>query len=137
MATSTLKNLDKVTTPTVSITPTTGSLATAQVKRTGNVVELILGVYNTASVAAGAFLFEGTLNTAGLRPLDYSTGVGFWGNRAMIGYIRSSGQIAVRNVSPNAMQSSASDYVTLSFTYVIGGVLRRLFNRLTLERGWA
>lgn len=106
-------------TPTVSITATTGTLVSAEARRFGQVVQLWIQFRNTASIAAGANVFEGTLNTAGLRPVLSSTGAGFFGTHSLVGYLPTTGALVVRNASTTAITISSAQTASVSFTYLI------------------
>lgn len=106
-------------TPTVSISATTGTLVSAEARRFGQVVQLWIQFRNTASIAAGANVFEGTLNTTGLRPVLASTGAGFFGTHSLVGYLPTTGALVVRNASTTAITISSAQTASVSFTYLI------------------
>jgi len=108
-----------VTTPTVTVTATTGTVKSVSARKYGKMMMLLLEVYNTSSVSGGSNVFEGSISESAYRPILTAMGSGYWGNRAMVSYCRSTGSITVRNVSNSAMTSSSSDTVTVSFTYII------------------
>lgn len=106
-------------TPTVSISATTGTLVSAEARRFGQMVQLWIQFRNTASIAAGANVFEGTLNTTGLRPVLSSTGAGFFGTHSLVGYLPTTGALVVRNASTTAITISSSQTASVSFTYLV------------------
>lgn len=116
MATSTIKGgVDKNI--SASISASVGSLVERYVYRWGKVVSLTLTVFNSSEVAAGANIFQGTLNTTGLRPVSSSNGVGYIGSRAIVGAIGSNGNIIIRNSSPSAL--SLTGNLVVHFVYLV------------------
>lgn len=108
-----------VETITPSITVTTGTLVSCSVRQFGNVVQMLLTVRNSASVAAGGNIFAGTLNTTALRPLIYTTGGGYYGAHAVDGSVGTSGALVVRNASSSAVTISGDNTASVSLTYIV------------------
>lgn len=96
------------------------SVASAQMRIWGNVAQLYLELNGAVSIGAGDDVFTGTLydqyDIVKL-PAQYVTGVGYYGARAIVGRINTSGGIVIRNASNSAI-SSLSGGVSLSFTYI-------------------
>ena len=96
------------------------SVASAQMRIWGNVAQLYLELNGAVSIGAGDDVFTGTLydqyDIVKL-PAQYVTGVGYYGARAIVGRINTSGDIVIRNASNSAI-SSLSGGVSLSFTYI-------------------
>lgn len=113
------KQNGSVATPTASISATTGELVTSYVCQVGKIVQISLTVRNSASVASGANVFTGTLNTADLRPLISTTGGTYYGAHAIMGFLSAAGAITIRNASSTAVSISGSGTTTLSFTYIV------------------
>ena len=104
---------------TPSITASKGTLVSAGARRFGQVVQLWIQYRNTSSTASGANIFEGTLNTTGIRPALSSSGVGYYGAHAMVGYITSAGAITIRNASSSAVSISSTGTSSVSLTYLV------------------
>lgn len=109
-----------VTTLSISITATTGTLVRADAKRYGNIVQVNLVFRNSASVASGSNLFVGTINTVALRPAVAITSGSYYGNHAVNVAVGSGGGITVRNASSTAI-SMGSNQGNVAFTYIVGG----------------
>jgi uncharacterized repeat protein (TIGR02543 family) len=107
------------TTPSISITTTTGTLVGANIRRFGNVVQLRLTVRNDASVASGGNVFTGTIATAELRPAIGATGGSFYGAHSIAGTIGVDGTITIRNASSTAVSITGTYTATVSFTYIV------------------
>ena len=105
-----------VTSPSISISASTGTLVAASVRQWGKVVQLLLRVRNSSAVAAGSDVFTGTISTTALRPVLNARGTGFYGARPIIGSIDSEGAIVVR---VHTSQLAASTDVYCGFTYLV------------------
>lgn len=108
-----------VTSPSVSVSTTTGTLKSMYARQYGKVVELIITCNNSATTASGANIFTGTLNTTALRPLLYTTGGSYYGAHAITGSINSAGAIFIRNASSTSVSITGSNTATVSFTYIV------------------
>lgn len=88
--------------------------------RNGKVVSALLVINPaTSEIASGGNIFEGTLNTTGLRPAA-GTGarlIAYMGSRAIVCQIGDSGAIIVRNTSATALTMGGALY--LSGMYII------------------
>ena len=104
---------------TPSITASKGTLVSTQARRFGQVVQLWIQYRNTSSIASGANVFEGTLNTTDIRPAMSSSGVGYYGAHAMVGYITAAGAITIRNASSSAVSISSTSTSSVSLTYLV------------------
>lgn len=104
---------------TPSITASKGTLVSAGARRFGQVVQLWIQYRNTSSTASGANIFEGTLNTTDIRPAMSSSGVGYYGAHAMVGYITAAGAITIRNASSSAVSISSTGTSSVSLTYLV------------------
>ena len=100
------------------ITPTTGTLLDATLRRFGNVYSVTLTVQNSTSVSAGSNIFAGTLTEEAYRPAYYSTGGSYYGAHAISGSIGQTGAITVRNASSAAVTISGTNTVTVTITYI-------------------
>ena len=116
---STLNSRTTVTTPSISISTSTGTLVTTNIRKQGNVVQLRLTVRNSSSVAAGGNVFTGTISTTALRPVIGVTGGGFYGSHAINGTIGADGGITIRNASSTAVSITGSNTVSVNFTYIV------------------
>ena len=113
---STVTDIPLVTmTPTISISSTTGTLNSSNIKRFGNVVQLTINVKNSSAIAAGGLLYKGTISTTSLRPKIVATGGGRNASRHGIGTISTAGVIEIY-VSTAWSANAAADF---SFTYLI------------------
>lgn len=107
-----------VTTPSISISTSTGTLNNYAVRKYGHVVHLIVGVRN-ANTASGGNVFAGTITTTAMRPIMYVTSGTYFGNHAVNGGISAGGAITIRNASTTALTMSSTDYATISFVYLV------------------
>lgn len=123
LLTKILEALNKfnVTTPSINVTASTGSVVSVNAKRFGNVVHLYLLFRNASSIASGSNVFVGTLTTTNLRPLIDVTGGTYYGNHALNGGLYTSGGIIIRNASNTAVQIASPNTASISFTYIVGG----------------
>lgn len=108
-----------VSTPTISVSATTGTLSGAYVRQYGKIIQLSITFQNSSSVASGANIFTGTLNTEGLRPLVVTSGGSYFGAHAIMGFLNQAGAITIRNASSTAVSISGSNTATVSFTYIV------------------
>lgn len=107
----------RVNSPSISISPSVGSLASANVRQSGNLVQLQIGVANSSEVASGSNIFEGSISTTALRPAATAAGSIYYGSRSIGGTISTSGKIVVRNSSPSAGTFSAT--FNINFLYYV------------------
>ena len=112
-----LKNHIKPSTPTISISTTVGTLTSATVKKSGNVVQLSLITAHSGTTDVGDSTYEGTINTTGLRPLAVVTSGHYYGVRAITGNIAANGKIIIRNTGTTAISNMTNQYMT--FTYIV------------------
>lgn len=106
-------------TPTVSITATKGTLVATQARRFGQVVQLWIQYRNTSSTDGGQNVFEGTLNTTALRPVMSSSGTGYFGEHAMVGFLTTAGAITIRNAASTAVTIPSTSTSSLAITYLV------------------
>lgn len=106
-------------TPTPSITATKGTLVATQARRFGQVVQLWIQYRNTSSTAGGQNVFEGTLNTTALRPTMSSSGAGYFGEHAMVGFLTTAGDITIRNASSTAITIPSTSTSSVAITYLV------------------
>lgn len=107
----------RVNSPSISISPSVGSLASATVRQSGNIVQLQIGVANSSEVASGSNIFQGTLNTTALLPAAPASGSTYYGSRTIAGMVSPAGNIVVRNSSPTAGTFSATP--NINFMYLV------------------
>ena len=106
-------------TPTISITQTSSDVGTREsttIKRFANVVQLLLKVKNSSSVADGGDIYTATISTTALRPAVSARGSGYYGARAIIGSIGTDGAITIRL---SGASLSANTSVHCGFTYLV------------------
>lgn len=108
-----------VSTPTVSVSATTGTLSGAYARQYGKLVQISLTFQNSSSVASGSNVFAGTLDTEGLRPLVVTSGGSYYGAHAIMGFLNQAGAITIRNASSTAVTISGTNTATVSFTYIV------------------
>lgn len=108
-----------VSTPTVSVSATTGTLSGAYVRQYGKLVQISLTFQNSSSVASGSNIFTGTLDTEGLRPLVVTSGGSYYGAHAIMGFLNQAGAITIRNASSTAVSIGGTNTATVSFTYIV------------------
>jgi hypothetical protein len=107
-------------TPIISISATTGTVASYTVKKYGKVVSLSLSLQKSSATNAGANLFAGKIDTTALRPLGYATSVGYYGGNSFVGNITPAGNITVRHTGTSQQAAvTGSTYVILGFTYLV------------------
>ena len=104
--------------PTASVSSSVGSLSSVVANQTGNMVHLMVTVYNSSEVASGGNIYQGTLNTTALRPSFQAAGNSYYWARAILGSVNASGTIAVRNCGA-AGTFPASSPIYLPFVYPI------------------
>lgn len=105
--------------PSISITNSTGTRYETKVNRYGKVVQLKLRIQKSSETPAGSNLYQGTIETTGLRPADIATGVGYYGQQVFSGQISTAGNITIRNASSTAQPAiSGTNAVNISFTYL-------------------
>ena len=103
------------TTPTISISNSTGTLAANFFRVYGKVVHFVLTVKNSSAVANGSNIYVGRLNTTNMRPIITARGTGYLGGNAYVGLIASDGSIIVRNTGSSL---AANTEVTIAGTYL-------------------
>lgn len=101
-----------VITPT--ITATTGTLVNAWMGRYGKVRTLLLAVKNSASVAAGSSVFEGSI--ADNRPISTCFGIGYYSSSLCAIRVQPEGGIVVR-AHIGTIPANAEVYVYV--TYIV------------------
>ena len=105
------------TTPTISISASTGTFISSTIRKYGKVVQLYVSVKNSASVASGSNIFTGTINTTELRPALWTSAGTYYTSYSLAGSINSAGLITVRNSDSRAF--GAGNEVGITFTYLI------------------
>ena len=83
----------------------------------GRMCQLFLELKTTSAVSAGHDIFTATLEDTNYIPAMYTTGVGYYGEHAIVGRINANGEIIVRNASASAV--TLTNKVSLSFTYIL------------------
>lgn len=114
-----IDKLETVSTPSISITATTGTLSSYIVRQWCNVVALQVVFQTAGSVASGSNCFVGTVNTAGLRPAVTANTGSYYGAHALNGSIDSSGKIIIRNASTTAVSVTGANTAGASFIYLV------------------
>lgn len=108
-----------ITTPSISISTTTGTLDSYNVRQWGKVVQLTLYVKKQSyDTPAGGDIYEGTINTASLRPTISTRGNGYYGHIPIAGAISYEGVIQVRNISSSTALNK-NTVVAVNFIYLI------------------
>ena len=101
-------------TPTVSVS--TGTLGSYSFKRYGNVMDVILSVSNSASVASGQNIFVGTFSGIPL-PSQNLRGTTYYGARILgTGFASGTGVINLYNAYSSALSGVSTD---IHFTYIV------------------
>ena len=108
-----------VSTPTISVSATTGTLSGAYARQYGKLVQISLTFQNSSSVASGSNVFTGTLDTEALRPLIVTSGGSYYGAHAIMGFLNQAGAITIRNASSTAVSIGGTNTATVSFTYIV------------------
>lgn len=108
-------------TVTASISKTGGSttLNSASFIVKNDVVMVKLIFNGGFDIAAGEDFFVGVLNTSSLLPIEEARLSGYYGQRALSGFISKKGEIKGRNASTLAISSSSTADIVLNSTYVI------------------
>ena len=82
----------------------------------GKIAMLVLVVYNTNSVTAGANIYSGTLMN--FLPVANTKLTGIYRNNVIAGNILPTGDISVRNTTSSALSTSSSEPIMLTTTYI-------------------
>ena len=110
---ATKKYVDDAALKTVVVTPTvtasTGTKVSAEMRKYGNVVQFTLTFKNTSSVASGSEVFVGTLSTN--KPLQLIDSACYFGSHALVMSINTSGGITIRNASNSAVTCNSNTMV--------------------------
>lgn len=99
--------------PTISVS--TGTLVSSSCKRYGNVIELILSVKNTASIASGSNIFVATVSGIPL-PSQQLRGATFYGARILGFAMSSAGAVNLSNTYTAAVSGATTD---IHFVYIV------------------
>ena len=113
-----LSEISTVTTPTISISTSTGSLQSYTIRRCGNIVQLHIQVRKTTATASGSNVFQGTISTAALRPRMITTSATYLGAYSLPATIGTDGLITVRNATASSLAAMTSN-ANVSFTYIV------------------
>lgn len=97
---------------------TTGAFVSSHCYRCGNIVWFSATVRNTAAVAAGSNIYQGTLSANLPRPYAFISGAGYFGSHSIVGSVNESRALVVRNSSSSAVTIGSSGSVTITFTYI-------------------
>lgn len=113
-----VSDLPSTTTPSISITDSTGTSSEVKVRRFGNVVHLTLKVKNPSATTNNAIIYSGTIATTNLRPVlliqnSFSYGGAFHTN----GWITTAGVINVRHMGTGSLPANTN--IDISFVYLI------------------
>ena len=110
-----------VTTPTISITDTLGTITEVGIRQYGNVVTMKITTQRSTSTASGANYYEGTINTTSLRPPFMVTSGTFYGGYSLPATIDLDGNIRIRNANSASLAAvtGTNNTVTVSFTYIV------------------
>ena len=115
-------------TDTPTINTSVGTLVSKTCRRQGNIVQLLLTIKNTNSVAAGDNLYEGTIanddSSIYFRPDMVTTAGTYYGQKPILATISTNGGIVVRNSSSSAITLSSN--LNISFTYLTSVPLNNL-----------
>lgn len=114
----TIEDFDTVKTITVNVTSTTGQFVSAVCKRYGQIVQLTVGIRNTAAVASGGDFYVGTFNNALPAPLMLTTSGSFLGKTPVTAALNTAKKLTVRNSSPSSVTVGSSNTIYVSFTYI-------------------
>lgn len=106
-----------VETGTPTITTTTGTITSVSYAKFRHIVFLTIEYSNSSSVASGGDIFTGTLTNTNLRPTILATGIAYYANKAMVGTIKDTGVILIRNAASTSV--AANSVAVMSFTYII------------------
>ena len=104
-------------TPTLTRTSGSGSVAEAKCYRYGGVVHIFLGFENSASVAAGGNLFIGTISGIPF-PKIVAIGTGYYTNTALGATIDSVGNIQIRVLISALGVVSSPSRARIEITYI-------------------
>lgn len=119
---SDLKTKATTITPTCSVTASVGTLVSVACRRYGNVVFLRINAQKSTATNAGANCFEGTLNTAALRPQFAVSGAGYYGQYSLIIQMDSAGKITIRNANASSFAAvTGANNFGASLTYIVQG----------------
>lgn len=113
-----LASISTVTTPTISITASTGTLQGHTIRKYGNIVQLHIQVKKTSATSSGSNVFQGTISTAALRPRMITTSATYLGAYSLPATIGTDGLITVRNATASSLAAMTSN-ANVSFTYIV------------------
>lgn len=110
---------NQLTTPTATITASTGTLVSTEIRQFGKVVFMRVAVRNSSAVASGSNIFVGSLSQTALRPIINCSGAGYYGSTPTLGSITTTGSITIRNCSPASVTISGANSTAVTFTYFV------------------
>lgn len=108
----------QVKTLSFTVTETTGTYISGTASQFGKVVYVRFRVTNSAPVAAGSNIFQGTVSAELPRPTVYATSGTSYTRYAIAGTFNTSGSLTVKNVSPSEVSIADTSYVDITFTYI-------------------
>lgn len=89
-----------------------GTLTVRSAYLVGDILQVVIIAKNSSSVASGANVAEGRIIPS---PLQYATGVGYYGGRSIVARIESSGSMVVRNASSTSLPADSEVWITVTY----------------------
>ena len=100
---------------TPTITASTGSVASNNIIKAGNLIQLNVSVTNSSAVSVGSNIFVGSLEST-YRPHVTAYGCGYYGSTAGVAQLQTDGTLTLRCTGANL---SANSQIYFSITYVL------------------
>ena len=107
-----------LTTVTVNVTTTTGTYVSSVCRRYGQVIQLTVGIRNTAAVASGSDFYVGTFNTALPAPVAFCTTGTYFSKNPVMASLSTGKVLTVRNCTTSSVTIGSSNTVYVTFTYL-------------------
>ena len=96
-----------------------GKITEISFTKKGNLAMIRFQVTSTSAISSGSNILTAQL-VSKYHPIQYTTGVGYYGGHAIIGRINTSGQLIIRNASSSGVTLSSSiGGVEVAFTYIL------------------
>lgn len=85
----------------------------------GKVCQLHIIFTNSNSIAGGSNLLTATMTNSKFIPIQEACGAGYYGERAIIGGFKTTGQLIIRNSSSVALSMGGTSWCGVCFTFLI------------------
>lgn len=96
-----------------------GKITEISFTKKGNIAMIRFQVTSTSAISSGSNILTAQL-VSKYHPIQYTTGVGYYGGHAIVGRINASGQLIIRNASSSGVTlASSKGGVEVAFTYIL------------------